>query len=278
MVAKRLICPDIKLMNASSLMTQKPAPTYETRLAETPLDVAAAQRLRYDVFITELGGDGPLVDHDARLERDAFDQYADHLLLLDTHRTPGNQVVGVYRVMTADMAARAGRFYCEEEYDLSPLRETGKPLLELGRSCLHRDYRGGAAMMHLWAALADYVESRQIGVLFGVASFHGTDALALAGPLSLLHQRYLAPAAMRVRAIGPTSLKMNVQPEDALDRVDAVGKLPALIKAYLRLGGKVGEGAFVDHAFNTVDICMILESDAITALHKSIYSKGAARG
>lgn len=265
-------------MNARSNMTQKPEPSFRTRLAQTPQDIAAAQRLRYDVFVAELGGDGPLVDHDARLECDNFDPHADHLLLLDERRAVGDQVVGVYRVMTSDMAARAGQFYCEDEYDLTLLRKSGKLLLELGRSCLHVDYRGGAAMMHLWRGLAAYVAQHQIQVLFGVASFHGTDAKALSGPLSLLHHRHLAPAAWRVKAKGPTALEMNIQPQQNLDRIDAVRKLPALIKAYLRLGGTVGEGAYVDHAFNTVDICLILESDAINALQRSIYGKGATRG
>ena len=278
MVAKRLIWPNISLMNARIDMSHSSEPSFRTQFAKTPQDVAAAQRLRYDVFVAELGGDGPMVDHDKQLECDAFDPYADHLLLLDQNRPDDDQVVGVYRVMTSAMATRAGQFYCEDEYDLSLLRESGKPLLELGRSCLHADYRGGSGMMHLWAGLADYVTQHQIEVLFGVASFHGTNTGALAGPLSLLHHRHLAPASLRVSAIGPTAISMNLQDEDRLDRLDAVRKIPALIKAYLRLGGTVGEGAFVDHAFNTVDVCLILQSDAIRALQKGIIGKGAARG
>jgi putative hemolysin len=180
--------------------------------------------------------------------------------------------------MTTEIAASAGQFYCEDEYDLVPLRSSGKQLLELGRSCLHPDYRGGAGMLHLWSALADYVADHHIDVLFGVASFHGTDAAALAAPLSLLHHRHLAPPALCAKAKGATAMSMNMMPEDDIDRVAAVRALPALIKAYLRLGGTVGDGAFVDYAFNTVDICLILENDAISALHRSIYAKGGTRG
>lgn len=265
-------------MNARTDMTQTSPPSYRTQIARTPQEVAAAQRLRYKVFVEELGGDGPMVDHTQRLERDTFDPHANHIMLLDAKRPEGEQAVGVYRVMTTEMAAKAGQFYCEGEYDLTLLRESGQNLLELGRSCLHPDYRGGPAMLHLWGALVDYVEAHQIDVMFGVASFHGTDAQALAGPLSLLHHRHLAPDALRVRAKGQTAFDMNMQAEDDIDRVDAVRKLPALIKAYLRLGGTVGEGAFVDYAFNTTDICLILESDAVGALQRKIYGKGAARG
>ncbi len=265
-------------MTARTHITAKANPVFSTRIARTQSEICAAQRLRYEVFIAELGGDGPLVDHVARLERDVFDQHAEHILLLDQTRAQDDQVVGVYRVMTADMAAAAGRFYCAEEYDLTPFFQSGKQLLELGRSCLHPDYRGGEGMLNLWAALADYVKAHDIDVLFGVASFHGTDVAALAGPLSLLHHKYLAPEGLRVKAIGPTALSMDIEGPDTLDRVAAVRQMPALIKAYLRLGAMVGEGAFVDYAFNTVDICIIFESAAIRNLQKTMLSKGMRHG
>jgi len=266
------------MMQTKTEITTRRAPVFATRVAQTAEDRIAAQRLRYAVFVTELGGDGPLVDHAAALERDAFDDHADHILLLDETRAREDQVVGVYRVMTAEMAQAAGRFYSAKEYDLTPLFRSGKRLLELGRSCLHADYRGGAGMQHLWSALASYVKARDIEVLFGVASFHGTDVAALAGPLSLLYHRHLAPPPLRVKAIGPTALSMNLIPADRLDRAAAVRQLPALIKAYLRLGGTVGEGAFVDPAFNTVDICVILESAAVNEMRRAFLAGGLGRG
>ncbi len=259
-------------------MTLLHTPQFRTIVAGTDDARIAAQRLRYEVFVHELGADGPMVDHANRRERDAFDDHADHLLLMDEARAPDDQVIGVYRLMTDHMAEQAGQFYCENEYDLTLLRNSGKPVLELGRSCLHPDYRGGAGMLHMWAALAEYAAARKIEILFGVASFHGTDVRALAAPLSLLYHRHLAPPALRVTAKGPTAVPMNIHSVDSLDRVAAVRQIPALIKAYLRLGGTVGEGAFVDHDFNTVDICLILQSDAIRALHKTLLTKGVARG
>ena len=265
-------------MNTSNNMKTTAAPTFATRLAQTPEDRRAAQRLRYEVFVAELGGDGPLVDHANRLEADRFDAFADHILLLDLSRRKNDQVVGVYRVMTAGMAKAAGRFYCAEEYDLTPFYRSGKRLLELGRSCLHAKYRGGAGMAHLWSGLADYVANRQIDLLFGVASFHGTDVAALSAPLSLLHHRHLVREELRVKAVGPTALSMAIEGPDTLDRVTAVRQMPALIKAYLRLGGTVGDGAFVDYDFNTVDICVILEREAVQGLQHKFLHKGAVRG
>ena len=246
-------------------------PIFRVRLASTPEELQAAQRLRYEVFVEELGGDGVLVDHAARLERDRFDPYFDHLILIDD--ASNAEVVGVYRVLRDDQAARAGQFYSEDEYDLTALRRSGRRLMELGRSCLARPYRGGRGMYHLWNALARYVSDHNIEILFGVASFHGTDVANLAQPLSLLHHRHLAPEELRVRARPDHYQRMDLIAEEDLDRRAAMVQVPALIKAYLRLGGHVGEGAYLDHAFNTTDVCLILDTASLTESQKSIYSK-----
>jgi putative hemolysin len=245
-------------------------PDFEVRLARDEADLTAACRLRYEVFVRELGGDGPLVDHARGLERDRFDPFCEHLLLIDRARAGGAAVVGVYRVMDLAGAARAGRFYSEDEYDLAPLRAGGRRLLELGRSCLHADYRGGTAMYRLWQGLAALVAARRIEILFGVASFHGTDPAALAGPLSYLHHWHLAPPELRVRS--RVFQRMDLMAREAVDRRAALIDTPALIKAYLRLGGCVGEGAFVDHAFNTTDVCLVMDTARMNARVRAIYA------
>lgn len=238
------------------------------KIATTQAELHAAQRLRYEVFIEELGGTGPMVDHTARREQDRFDPFFDHMILT---KTGSSDVLGVYRILSEEGAQAAGGYYSESEYDLTPLKTSGKRLLELGRSCVHRDYRGGTALRHLWGGLARYVAAHGIEVLFGVASFRGTDPQALAAPLSLLHHRHLAPAHLRVRAHAPaTSLDM-IAP-DVLDRRAAMVQVPGLIKAYLRMGGCVGEGAFVDHSFNTTDVCLVLETAQMTARNAALLS------
>jgi putative hemolysin len=251
------------------------SPHFQIALAQSPDDLRAAQQLRYAVFVRELGGSGDMIDHVAGLECDRFDAFADHLLLRDMTRPVHDQVVGVYRLLTEPQAEQAGQFYCEDEFDLSVLRQNGKRLLELGRSCLHPDYRGGAAMMHLWGALANYVAREKIDIIFGAASFHGTDIDALAGPLSLLYHRHLAPIDMRVSAYGPNAAHMNMLPAEQIDRINAMRDTPALIKAYLRLGGTVGENAFIDKSFNTIDICMVLDAACVSQLQRNIYAKGS---
>ena len=247
---------------------------WQLRLAVTDQDRRAAEKLRYDVFVRELGGDGDLVDHAAGLERDCFDPVADHLILVDPERDADalDHVVGAYRLLTEAQAAETGRFYSESEYDLRPLKSSGHSLLELGRSCIHRDYRGGLALKQLWSGLASYIQARDIRILFGVASFHGTDTNDHAAALSHLYYRHLAPKPLRVRAQADAYAPMDILNADAVDRVAAMRDVPALIKSYLRLGGFVGDGAFVDHAFNTTDVCLILDMAGVSQNDRARYA------
>ena len=248
-------------------------PVFELRLASDPRDLRAAQRLRYQVFVGEMGSDGPLVDHAEGLERDGFDGICDHLLLIDRQRDAAKleDVVGVYRLLPGDRLQPGQSFYSESEFDLSALKGSGRKLLELGRSCVHPDYRGGAAMMLMWNRLADYVLERGIELMFGTASFPGTDVAALAQPLAWLHHHHLAPEGLRPVALPPGRVEMAVLPPEALDRRGAMQATPALIKAYLRLGGFVGDGAFVDRAFNTTDVLLVMDTQRMSLKHRDYY-------
>lgn len=252
---------------------------YSLRLACGPHDLRAAQHLRYQVFVRELGADVPLADHEAELERDAFDPHVDHLLLIDNRADPESldAVVGVYRLLPPDRLARTGGYYCATEFDLTPLLTSGRRLLELGRSCVHPDHRGGAGMYLLWQGLANYVLERKIEVLFGAASFHGVDAAALAQPLAWLHRHHLAPEPLRVVPLAEGRLAMDLAPREKLSRAKALAAMPALIRAYLRLGGFVSDGAFIDRAFNTIDVCLVMDTAQMSEKHRAFYTRKSGR-
>lgn len=253
---------------------------YRVRLAETDDERAAAQRLRYRVFVEEMGAKATPEERAARREWDDFDPFFDHLILesLDPAITdPLDRVVGVYRLMR-DEAARAGPgFYGAAEYDLAPILAAARPSLELGRSCVAREHRGGPAMHMLWNGLAEYVLDRGIELMFGVASFHGTDPEPIAEALSLLHHRHLAPPDLRVRARPENFVAMDRVPAEAVDPQRALRAIPPLIKAYLRLGGFVGEGASVDRAFNTIDVCVVMDTGRMTERYVDFYKRGRGR-
>lgn len=249
---------------------------YTVRLAQSESDIRAAQRLRYRVFVEEMGARAAEADHSARLEQDSFDEIFDHLILIDsTIADPLDAVVGAYRLLT-DADARKGRgFYGADEFDLSPILALNRPAVELGRSCVAPEHRGGVAMHLLWNALAEYVLSREIEIMFGVASFPGTDPAAIAPALSYLHHKHLAPPDLRVRALTDHAIPLDALAEAEVDAKAAMRQIPNLIKAYLRLGGFVGQGAFIDHDFNTIDVCLLMDTTRMVSRYKDYYTKNA---
>lgn len=247
------------------------------KLAETEQERAAAQRLRYRVFVEEMGA-RPAFDGDAaNREVDAFDPYFDHLLLIDTRiEDSENNVVGAYRMMRSETAAQGQGFYGAQEYDLGPIIRSERAAVELGRSCIDPAYRNGIALHLLWQGVADYVLRNRIELLFGVASFAGTDPHDYAQGLSYLHHNHLAPPSLRVRAREACCVGMDIVAAEDIDPLVAVRQIPALIKSYIRLGGWVGQGAYVDRDFNTIDVCLVLDQQRIPAKQRAQLLRGRA--
>ena len=253
---------------------------YRVKLAETEAEREGAQRLRYRVFVEEMGARASAEEHAARREWDRFDPYFDHLILesLDPAiADPLDRVVGVYRLMRGEVAAAGIGFYGASEYDLAPIAEAGRPCVELGRSCVAPEHRGGPALHLLWNGLAGYVLERGIELLFGVASFPGTDPAPLGEALSFLHHQHLAPPDLRVRAHPEHYLAMDLMPPEAIDAPRALQAIPSLIKAYLRVGGFVGDGACVDDDFNTIDVCVVMDTGRMTERYLHFYRRGRER-
>ncbi len=257
-------------------MTPKPN-IYRVKIAETDAERLGAQRLRYRVFVEEMGASARPEEHAARREWDAFDPQFDHLVLMSDRpgiEDPLDRVVGAYRLMPGETAKAGKGFYSADEYDLAPLKTSGRKLVELGRSCVAAEHRGGVGMHLLWTELARYVFERGIEVLFGVASFHGTDPEPIADALALLHHRHLAPPDLRVRALDAHYLDMNLRRPEQIDATRAARQIPALIRSYLRLGGFVGDGAFIDHDFNTIDVCVIMDTARMQEGYRRFYERG----
>lgn len=249
----------------------------QVRLAKSPEEVAWSQALRYRVFYGEMAA-RPSPEMAARAsDFDEFDDVADHLLVVDDSRGDGPEsVVGTYRLIRRDAAAKVGRFYSSAEYDISALVAFPGPVLELGRSCVDSAYRTRGLMQLLWRGIAAYAFEHDIGVMFGCASFPGADVQALATPLSYLRHFHLAPEELRPKALPEHYVDMNLLPKESLDPRRIVGDLPPLIKGYLRLGGFIGDGAVVDHQFNTTDVCVIVKTDLVTDKYFRHYDRRRA--
>ncbi len=246
----------------------------EVRLAETPQEIAAAQSLRYRVFYEEMGAKPTDAMRAKLADFDEFDAISDHLLVIDRSKGIGAAgVVGTYRLIRRTVGESFGRFYTASEYDISNILSNGGNFMELGRSCVDAAHRNGATMKKLWDGIAVYVFDHGIELMFGCASLPGTDPMALAPHLSYLHHHHLAPENLRPKALPHLYVSMDLASKDSQNPRRALAELPPLIKGYLRLGGFVGEGAVIDHQFNTTDICVMVKTDLITAKYRAHYDR-----
>ncbi len=224
-------------------------PRLSVGLARSALVVEDALRLRYKVFVEEMGA---LVGGGAGLDLDEFDGYCDHIVVRDRDTL---RVVGTYRVLPPHRARAIGRLYSESEFDLRRLAHLRPTMIEVGRSCVHRDYRSGPAIMLLWAALARYMKAHGYRHLIGCASASLADGGIQAAFVRDTAQRHWAPPEYRVFPHLPF-------PHEQIERV-AGAELPPLIKGYLRLGAQVcGEPAW-DPQFNTADFPVLLALDRL---------------
>jgi putative hemolysin len=253
----------------------------EVRLAETAEEIDAAQALRFRVFYEEMGARATAEAAQSRRDRDRFDDYCDHLLVIDRSRSSGpDGIVGTYRLLRRSVADRHGGFYTATEFDIAPLLAAPGEQLELGRSCVEASHRTRPTMQLLWRGIAEYSFTYAIKLMFGCASLPGTDVAELAPALAYLHHNHLAPPALRARALPHRYVRMDLLPPNAIDAEAVVTQLghrgtisalPPLIKGYLRLGALIGDGAVIDPDFNTIDVCIIVVMDRITDKYFNHY-------
>jgi len=241
----------------------------EVRLARSPAEIDAAQALRYRVFYEEMSAKPDEETRRTRRDADRYDAICDHLLVIDHSRLTGEEdgeanpeaVVGCYRLLRQDVAAAHGGFYTANEFNIEPL--LGRPgeklrLLELGRSCVLPPYRTKPTVELLWIGVVRYLVEHGLDVMFGCASFEGTDTGELALPLAYLHHFYGAPPEWNVRARPERYVDMNLVPKDEIETREAIRRLPPMIKGYIRAGCYIGDGAVIDWQFGTTDVLIIL--------------------
>jgi putative hemolysin len=253
----------------------------EVKLARTPAEVAAAQEVRYRVFHEELGAHSTAAEALDRRDADRFDDICDHLLVIDTALAGPelSRVVGTYRLLRDELAYAAGGFYSSDEFELDTLvvRQRGRRFLELGRSCVLPEYRSKRTIEVLWQGIWVYINHHDIGVMVGCASFHGTVPAAHAEALSFLAHTCRPVPEWDVKAVPSRYVSMDLMPPEAVEIRSALNAMPPLIKGYLRLGAKVGDGCVVDHDFGTTDVFMILRVESISPRYLNYYGAEAER-
>ena len=235
-------------------------PKLTLSLASTSEEVREVQRLRYKVFIEIMGLSA--LSNPNGLDKDEFDAYCDHLIVRDSKTL---HVVGTYRLLRASAARKIGRFYSENEFDLSRLDNLRDRMVEAGRACIHPDYRGGSVIMLLWSGLAEYMRRERCDYLVGCASMSlsdgGHNAAAVYDSLS---KTYLSPSDYRVTPHLPFpihELGAETKPQ-----------IPPLIKGYLRSGAWIcGEPAW-DPDFQSADLFLLLTLSNLDARYARHYA------
>jgi putative hemolysin len=249
--------PDIT-QNITEKVTQKintvETPTVKTKAAN-PIQVTwarhldqvkEAQQLRYQVFAEEMGANLP--KNSQNLDVDMFDKYCDHLIVRDLESL---KVIGTYRALPPHQAKQIGCLYSDSEFDLIRLNHLRHKIVEVGRSCVHKDYRSGGVIMSLWGGLGQYMQQNNYEIMLGCASVPMGDGGHYAASLNrILSDKHLSPIEYRAfprLALPLDSLNSNLDVEP-----------PPLVKGYIRLGAKIcGEPAW-DPDFNTADFLTML--------------------
>ncbi len=241
--------------------TTTQAPYLQFTLAETADEICASQRLRYQIFAEEQGAN--LESAHLGLDCDHYDSYCEHLMVKEVAT---GRIVGSTRILTLDNARKAGSFYSENEFDLRKLLPLPGKVMEIGRTCIHPEFRNGAGIGMLWAGLAHFAEQRQIDYLFGCASISMRDGGAQAAAIMQhVQTRHLAPESMRVQ---PLVRLLPVQPATVLN-------LPPLLKSYLKLGAWVAGEPCLDPDFNVADIFILLDMQQLDMRYQRHFIQSA---
>lgn len=236
--------------------------------------IKAAQSLRYQVFFEEMGAKAGLDTLESKLDVDEFDEVCDHLLVVEHQDGGGYNVVGTYRLLRREAMQKIGRFYTDSEFDISLIKQYRGNILEVGRSCVHPNFRNRSVMQLLWRGIGAYVSKFNIGLMFGCASFHGTDPKDHAMALSYLYHYHLAPKEICPRALESRYIEMNLMPKEEVDAKSVFPILPPLIKGYLRLSGYIGDGAVIDYDYNTTDVSIVVKTNLVTEKYATRYGSG----
>jgi putative hemolysin len=245
---------------------------FEIKITREPEDILAAQKLRFEVFNLELKK-GLESSYARGLDVDDFDPICDHLIVRERE---SRRVVGTYRLMLGSTARKNFGFYSEREFDLERIKRLDGELLELGRSCAHKDYRDRSLIHLMWQSIAEYVKHHHVRYLFGCASFPTTDPRKVGQAIALVKRKFYAAEAFRVEPL--PKLRIEGLDGDAAvrDPDEVFSRLPSLIKGYLRLGSRVCGPPALDLEFGTTDLFLLLDIQRISGDYLKRFGLSAA--
>ncbi len=237
---------------------------FQIKITRDKGEVVAAQRLRFEVFHLEMKkGMGSSLQQG--LDVDDYDPLCEHLIV---RSSKDRRVVGTYRLLLGSEARKHAGFYSEREFDLENIKMLRGELLELGRSCVHRDYRDRAVIDFMWQAIADYVRRHHVRYLFGCASLHTTHHREVNKFYALVREGYYAPEEIRVSPLPDKSFPSLNGTIEIQDPQALFLQLPGLIKGYLRVGALLCGPPALDLEFGTADFFLLLDIKEMTSNYR----------
>lgn len=193
-----------------------------------------------------------------------FDKISDHLIVIDNTIKKGNNIIGTYRLLRADNSKNFDGLYTEREFDISRIKKMypSKSILELGRSCIHKKYRSGIILKLFRKRIGNYTKNYKIKVLIGCLSFHTTDHRNIIEKL-FFKEKCSLKKSLKVSSLQKTHYKYlsKINKNSKVDNI--FNSLSPLIKGYLRAGGLVSDEFYIDHDFETIDLCIVMFTNNI---------------
>lgn len=237
---------------------------YEIKIATDSSDIEKALRLRFEVFKLEMGN---ALDRDfnRRLDVDEYDKFCEHLIVIDKSN---NQVVGTYRLLFSSKADKRIGFYSEKFFNITNIKKLNKEMLELGRSCVHKDYRDHLVINLLWSGIARYIQEHNVKYLFGSVRLATTDPKEVSMAFNLIRKRYYASPRFRVKPWPQNSFKGLDEDIELKNPREILRQLPALVKGYLRLGVKVCGLPAMNPDFGSVVLFILLDLERMAPSYR----------
>jgi putative hemolysin len=229
---------------------------FDVRITGDESEVREAQKLRFQIFNLEMLK-GLQSSVEKELDVDPYDAFCDHIIVRDL---AGGNVVGTYRLLLGSRAPRSLGFYSESEFDLKNIRKQEGELLELGRSCVHKNYRQSTIMDLMWQTIAAYVRSHRVRYVFGCASLPTMEPEEVSRCFALLKQTHYAPETLRVYPL-PANSFSSLDDNARVNNPRAVSaRVPRLIQGYLKVGAMLCGPPALDFAFGVTDLFLLLDT------------------
>jgi putative hemolysin len=236
----------VRTVTADPLLTE--TSLFRVSLAQSPEDLTECQRLRYNIFNVELG-EGLSTSVRSKLDIDPFDSFCDHLMVRDLET---GKLVGTYRLQTGEVARRNLGYYGDQIFDFSVYERVRKEVLELGRACVHIDFRNIMVLHALWKGIAVYATRNDSRYLIGCSSISSQDENHGAAMYVSLQDKYLVEPSLRTAPHPGHECRASGEPVEA-------GRPPRLFRAYLEISGRICGPPAIDREFKTIDFLTVVD-------------------